>query len=379
MFSGLSKLADKSFILGYFIPALFGLAAVVVSNQDIPLFHQWLESAGQAEKGLGNVIATLFIIWAAAVFLMIMNLHIFKIFEGYYWPFNTKFFRQRQIDRSRERWKPYHDDVAELQELTREIADLAGQDLNIGDNAERLAKKRARAIIVRLRANKSLGDVSREYLKDEQYILGTRLGNVIRCFENYPANMYDASSIVIWPRMADVVSKEYMEVISEARAEVDMYLSFTVVLLGLALFSISRSLVPCVFGVAAPSPWVLAVTLLATLLLANGCYLLAVRSAKSWWGETYKSAYDLYLDALAKKLGYTLPADPTKRREFWRMISNRFRYLSHADLSDLRTAISDAEESAGGGRKRESGKRGAEGDGDEDDNNDNDEDEAGAG
>jgi hypothetical protein len=351
MFSGLSKLADKAFILGYFIPALFGLAWILVANRDIPQFRVWLDSASSAEKGLGNVVASLFLLWSAAVILMVLNLHIFKIFEGYYWPLNVEFFRQWQIRRGRKRWKPFNDDLVTLRGLRDEIAALEKADPRVDDNAKKLSDKRAAANTVRLRANATLNDVNREYLKEEQYILGTRLGNVIRCFETYPADMYDVSSIVMWPRIADVISKDYMEVINEARAEVDMYLSFTTVLLGIALFTVARALAPVVCDAPllplSPSLTTVIVTVAASVLLSRVMYLLAVRSAKSWWGETYKGGYDLYLDLLAKKLGYTLPADAAKRREFWRMVSNRFRYYAHADMPELRTPEPAAGKSTG--------------------------------
>jgi hypothetical protein len=54
-------------------------------------------------------------------------------------------------------------------------------------------------------------------------------------------------------------------------------------------------------------------------------------------GRDVQRGYDLYLNLLANKLGYTLPADAAKRREFWRMVSNRFRYYAHADMPELRT------------------------------------------
>ena len=38
------------------------------------------------------------------------------------------------------------------------------------------------------------------------------------------------------------------------------------------------------------------------------------------------SSFDLYLSALAKQLGYSLPANSEKRREFWENYSRQATY-----------------------------------------------------
>ncbi|ADG20912.1 hypothetical protein BC1002_7168 (plasmid) [Paraburkholderia atlantica] len=55
MFSGMSKLADKSFVLGFFLPALIGTVVVIALNQDLeprsPLFSDWMKQQSFANLG----------------------------------------------------------------------------------------------------------------------------------------------------------------------------------------------------------------------------------------------------------------------------------------------------------------------------------------
>jgi hypothetical protein len=63
-------------------------------------------------------------------------------------------------------------------------------------------------------------------------------------------------------------------------------------------------------------------------------YKLAIHNAEVWWGEVFKSGYDLYLPALAEKMGYETPAEPARRRKFWKKVGWQFRYHEEIDLSE---------------------------------------------
>src|SRR5271155_3170324 len=50
-----------------------------------------------------------------------------------------------------------------------------------------------------------------------------RFGNIIRAFEVYPRQVYEADSGNIWPRLASVMSKDFSALQDDARAQVDFF------------------------------------------------------------------------------------------------------------------------------------------------------------
>ncbi len=63
----------------------------------------------------------------------------------------------------------------------------------------------------------------------------------------------------------------------------------------------------------------------AAIFFAWVAYNLAIQSVYSW-GSMVKAGFDCYLPELAKKLGYELPKDGHRQREFWLAISRRAIY-----------------------------------------------------
>jgi hypothetical protein len=344
MFSGLSKLADKAFLVGYFIPALLGLASFILANQDLTLFAHWLASAQQGEKGLGDVIAVLFAIWTLAVALMGLNDVAIRFLEGYYWPFTLNWFVKRQVKR-------YHmlADLYFKEKRNQQSAEKYAEKLSRIDPQKQTAASAdhdAKLRKIRIRKNRLREKLVRQYTTNETSILGTRLGNTLRAFEKYPDDVYGAASIVIWPRLLDVMSKEYHEELRDARATFDMCASFILVLSIVALSATCRFVIYLYLN-----QWGLAVrfavTTLAATAVTQAFYWLAIHNARVWWGEVFKGAYDLYLRALAEKLGCEAPLEPSKRRRFWRQVSRQLRYHEAVDLSEFaKEAIDETAEAA---------------------------------
>lgn len=373
MFSGLSKLADKPFILGFFLPSLLGLMVLIFANRDIPLFCRWLAAAEEGEKGFGDVAVTLFVIWTVAVFLMALNDLTYRLLEGYVGPFNNRFCKRWQVRRSRRIRKPYSDARRQLDETDATIKRMTDMGPPRRTTAESLLEYYRQREKLRIKCNDLLEKSNRHYYdyENEEFILGTRLGNVIRCFEMYPHQMYEVSSIVMWPRLVDVLSKEYKEIISEARASVDMFLSLYVVSLFIAATAIWRGtalLLSNHYSRGDPSLAQFYITTAVALAAAWVFYLLAAHYALTWWGETFRSAYDLYRGALAQKLGFVLPDGEEKQRQFWRLWSRQFRYHFAQDFSDFKRI------EAAASRNRA---QGGEGRKEQDNEGENDEDEAG--
>jgi hypothetical protein len=339
MFSGLSKLADKPFILGFFLPALVGLAAFICANQDWCLLAQWLESAKKGEKGLGDVVAVLFVIWSVAVTLMGLNDLTFRFFEGYFWPFNSEVFVENQRKRF-AKLKSQFENMYQSLSVSTEVVELLRKIEN--EKALSVDEKKALGSVtkvavaqeenLRKKLNAFEEGFRRQYIFDSPQLLGTRLGNVVRSFEMYPAETYGISSVAAWPRLLGATSKDYRDLISDARASVDMFLSLILVSLVVGLTALGRIAAQVSFAHSYVLVPRFLVTGFVALTAARLFYVMTIYSS-GWWGETYKSAYDLYLGTLANKIGCEAPSEPRARKVFWNMVSEQYRYHDEKDFS----------------------------------------------
>lgn len=160
-------------------------------------------------------------------------------------------------------------------------------------------------------------ELNKDYPERAGLVLPTRLGNVIRSFERYPAWQYDIESIEVWPRLRGVIEKDYASAIDEALGS----LSF---LLNLSLLSGSLGMLILGAGVwNPPDRFLLRVLLPAAIAggLSYFLYLVAIPQANRW-GVLFKGAFDLYRWDLLKKMGYRqMPKERKEERRLWRAIS----------------------------------------------------------
>jgi hypothetical protein len=154
-------------------------------------------------------------------------------------------------------------------------------------------------------------------------IMPTRFGNMIRAFEVYPREIYGADSIPVWLRLATVVSKDFAGEIEDARAQVNCLVNVFFLALGLGVFALGRiaagtdwSRLCAEFAGLPADSWYDVTIALADLVVAWVAYRWAT-SLVAPWGDLVKSAFDCYLTALIKQLGYAVPPDAAQRRKFW--------------------------------------------------------------
>jgi hypothetical protein len=151
--------------------------------------------------------------------------------------------------------------------------------------------------------------------------------------------VYGVDSIPAWLRLQAVVPKDVQASINDAKARVDMFVNFIVVSLVIMLLTLCRMIWThttlagrVLAGHSTVVEWD-SVELALLLLSACGiwtCYRGAVNHTKAW-GEVVKSAFDLYLPALAKQMGYGLPDTAQLRRDFWDAVNRMFLYAEPID------------------------------------------------
>jgi uncharacterized repeat protein (TIGR01451 family) len=159
----------------------------------------------------------------------------------------------------------------------------------------------------------------------EEFILPTRLGNVIRCFERYPAVAYGMDAIVLWPRLISKIDSSFGSSIDDAKTSFDFMLncSFlstltTVGIVGIGLFY------PVPLTVASTVPWIWRALLFAALAVIF--YRFSIGRAAAW-GMQVKAAFDLYRFELLKALGYQQqPQTFFEEQALWQRISAQLLY-----------------------------------------------------
>jgi hypothetical protein len=162
----------------------------------------------------------------------------------------------------------------------------------------------------------------------------TRFGNAIRSFEVYPRELYGVDSVPVWLRLASVIPKDYMVLLDDARAHVDCFVNLTFLALLIGLASLADA--------GYEADW-RALTLNGVLIPFNSASLRHIAFAAGsaalaaityyWatervvaWGDLVRSAFDCYLPALLKQLGFAILPTDAERREFWSEFSALITY-----------------------------------------------------
>ena len=292
MAAGLAKLLEKAFVLGYVMPAIVFLTTLIA-------LYGCPATVCDATKPETNPFAELtyaaLAVYFIAIVLLILNYGLYRLFEGYLPPISWLGFA-----------KTFHQQ--RLRDRQKAIADLGDDD------------PRADVLEWQLR---------KEYPSSEDAVLPTAFGNAVRAFEVYPAETYGADSISIWPRLLTVVSTDYKSLINDAKSVVDLCLNLAALALAICLYAVAlvvREHVSAQVQIAPPYvggtwSWVA----LCALLVAYIAYRAAISLVPDW-GDQVKSAFDCYLPALAKQLGYNMPIAPSSRRKIWEDLSRHLLY-----------------------------------------------------
>jgi hypothetical protein len=324
MLSSLPKILDKNFVIGFFFPALLAVIAAAWAFPSLtPLDPVRSLSAGA--KPWDNLINLVLLVFSVAILLMTANDTLYKVLEGYFPPLSwlspLRWWHRFRIRRLQSR----HDKIM--------------QNWQTAVNNDKLfpLKKKQRA--------GSLRKKLQLYYPPVDEVMSTKFGNIIRSFEKYPFQVYGADSVNIWPRLASVIPKDFAALQDDARSQVDCFVSLT----HLALFITLASLVGAVVNlqVSRMPAWneltvdslhnFLGDSGLRHVVFAGGglaiaifAYWRACVSARAW-GDLVRSAFDCYLPALIKQLGFAVPPTASKRRDFWKEFNRLIVYREPMD------------------------------------------------
>jgi hypothetical protein len=305
MFSSLPKLADKNFVLGFLLPVLAGVSALLFVLRDLEPFRS-INEAALDEKKLSNIVMAAIAVWLLACLLLACNRELYRMLEGYTGPF--------RLSVRKLHWQKHHDKL-------RTRFDEGPRD----DDADYYS---------------DLQKFTVSFPTDRSLVMPTRFGNVIRAFESYSYKVYGADSIPTWPRLEGVIPKDFHSILDDARAQVDFFLNlfwFSILIFTIAILRLLFQLLMH-FRDDISLDFILAGTALAAFVLARLTYEGALDRAKAW-GDSAKSAFDLYLPALASQLGYQIATTQQRREEFWDAINSMYLYLNPLRPEEWRDLI----------------------------------------
>jgi hypothetical protein len=142
----------------------------------------------------------------------------------------------------------------------------------------------------------------------------TQLGNAIRAFETYAADRYNMDSQTLWTELYTVIPEALRKEHDQARANVDVFISFVTVSLLFACISIATGFL----AGPAPKPPHTPLILLGSVVLVSmaGWYKAAVAST-SYWSATVQAMVNLGRTDLAMKLGLQVPTTLEDERNMW--------------------------------------------------------------
>jgi hypothetical protein len=357
MLSTIPKLADKTFIIGYLFPTTAFLVALLFLLSDISPFSS-VNDLIQSDKNFDKVIYLGLLVWGLSIILMILNHSLYQIIEGYTWPIPqlAKRLGSKQLQRFRQ--------------LSTRLEDLGLEWEAWGESFPNLPFPKEQEY------DDLLIELKTKFPSKDKLVLPTRFGNAIAAFEDYPRDIYGADPIPLWIHLNTVIPKEFQSSVEDARTSVTFLMNLFIFSTLLFIISLCRSAVHSLETLAgyksgAANFRLSVIFVIVSALLACGTYKLSVDKAYAW-GTLVKAAFDCYLPALAKKLGYKLPLKGEDQNKFWTAISRRAAYqreLKPEDWPRLVPLESDQCSRAAGavegaGEENGSNSEGDEGDGD---------------
>ena len=303
MFGELPKLFDRNFTIGYVLPSALFLGAILLLLQAFE-FDDIL-TVLTTNDPLLDTAYIIISVWFVGIVLLSLNYIIVRFLEGYGKRNPLKYLLSRskraQFDEIAKRLKVLDQKHGEKKITDQETVERRELKLEL---AERFPNNRSS-------------------------VLPTSFGNALRAFEKYPKVVYGLEATRGWDRLQAVVSKQYLGLLDNAKAQTDMWVNvwfLSMIYVGVYLALTIQ------FEPRFPIPRVLVAAIVIGYFACRQTTTAAVL-----WGRMVKSAFDVYLPTLASKMGYTLPLSREAEWKLWDDFSQSMLYRQKKYLP-LRTA-----------------------------------------
>jgi len=310
MFGELPKLFDRNFAVGFFLPvAIFiTLSGVILSPY---VFQVEISSFLEINLLVGTTVLGL-LSWVGGIVLLAVNRDLYRFMEGYGTYNPMKLFGWFERNR-------YRATVEELEKLDDEYLDC-------------IEAKKEFPAQSRKKRNKLMRRLAEEFPDQEELLLPTPFGNVLRSFETFPRVTYGLDSIPAWGRLLAVMPKDYIELIDGAKSQVDFWAN-----LGLTFILLQIEYVGLVFATGNQLNWWV---MLLWVTLGTIAPLRATSSAREW-GDYVKSAFDVFGPKLRESLGIELPINRDEEFAQWQKFSQAIIYRVPEQMPEFKQASTE--------------------------------------
>lgn len=209
----------RNFLVAAFIPSLaFASLSLFIFGPIIP--DAIVSQLNNTLAPLDHPILILLMITIVIGFsLHSLNTAIYKVIEGY-------FLLERIPSISNYQKKKVRLVYAKIMLLEKLHEHLVQQD----EDARAIEKIKNQ--IYQLSAS-----YQRNFPLDLDFIMPTRFGNAFRAMEAYPRQRYKMDSVLLWPRLIEVIPNEYYAKLDESNNRLEFLVNCTVLSLGMAILS----------------------------------------------------------------------------------------------------------------------------------------------
>jgi hypothetical protein len=331
---------DPRLVLTSLLPSIaFWSAALALAGSQVGWAraqHWWSHLSSGANIFVSVVTVALLVLFA--FLLSAYEGTLISLYEGY-WGRGAagRWLTSVAAGRHRKRVMGLDEKITALDQainvLTTDIGQLDEQiaALPAGDERDRLAKEassqRGQLLAESRQADGLIEFWYRNYPRDVVRVLPTRLGNILKAAEDYPAyeGRYGMDAVFFWPRLFAVMSDSIRSALSDARANFVLLLNVGT----LALLLTAGSLAALAFATIHPAAafWASAA---AGAVVAYLMYRSALGPARAY-AELVRSAFDLYRGDLLTQLKLSEPATFDGERALW---SNLGQMMYRGDASD---------------------------------------------
>ncbi|NUT99066.1 MAG: hypothetical protein HOY78_44395 [Saccharothrix sp.] len=149
-----------------------------------------------------------------------------------------------------------------------------------------------------------------DYPADPADVLPTRLGNILRAAESYPAERYDADAVLTWPRLFPLLPDKLTTSLTAARAEIEFHLTISA---QAAFFTAAAGGWLAATG---GRPWLFLTCWWGGALVSWATYRGALAPARLYC-EQVRVAFDLYRQDLLARLGVEGDDQWPRLNQFW--------------------------------------------------------------
>lgn len=254
--------------------------------------HGWealnnLIAGWNSAQGIAALAAALVLIFLSTMLMNQFSMLLLRWLEGYWsGPFGALAkIRVRaltkRINKKEERWNWLAERKISGEINTRQLQEYARLDYELGN-----------------------------YPVDQNWLMPTRLGNLIRTAEEYPKNHYGLEINVSWPRLWLLLPEAVKKEVSRSRSQLDQ----AVQIFGWALLF-------CLWSIW--NPWAAVIGLPLALVFYQG----VIQSAGAY-GQILRSVYDIHRFDLYVALHWPLPTNPADEVSHGEELTN---YLHRAE------------------------------------------------